>query len=73
MFCYEVQYRYVSDFKEVACGINVHVTFLCIPHELDFHLFFANTTHNENNPALPTRRDWKKYTRKVAREIPIEE
>ena len=28
-FCYEVQYGYKGDFKEVACGINVHVTFLC--------------------------------------------
>ena len=34
---------------------------------------FVQQTECENNPALPTRRGWKKYTRKLAREIPTEE
>ena len=66
-FCYEVQYWYVSDFKEVACGINVHVTFLCILDigYLDIHstariLSFVQIINTQKR--LPTSLEGKRRT-----------
>ena len=52
--CIRDRHCHVSDFKEVACEVNVHVRFLCILDFLlvrslsldflDFHFLFSHIT-----------------------------